>query len=211
MRNLSPHQPPVKPLGEEAETFLNSLSHHFFPLMYCHRSPAWFPSPIVLHPPGQCSFTHHKYRFLFELERQKKVSTFLGDISLLSKPNKPLRYLPNSYFNTWQRAGRLTLELKWLFFSDFSTWNWNYEHEHLHVATNLVHDIKGCMFYFCFTLRLQSTRKTKDQKIKFIPFNPNTIRYGSYIQRSKIGNLRGDSANKNRDGMMKSFTYLRYI
>lgn len=46
-----------------------TLSHifFFFFLMHYSRSPAWFPSPIVLRPPGQCSLTHHKYKFLFEL------------------------------------------------------------------------------------------------------------------------------------------------
>lgn len=39
----------------------------FFSLVHYSRSDAWFPSPIVLHPPGQCSLTHHKYTFLFEL------------------------------------------------------------------------------------------------------------------------------------------------
>lgn len=60
--------------------------------------------------------------------------------------------------------------------------------------------------------KIKSWKKTKHQKIKFIPFNlKNTIRYGSYIPRSKIGNLRGDPTNKNKDGMMKSFAYIRYI
>lgn len=112
VRSVSPHQLPVKLLGEEPapKTFLNFISHHSF-LIYYYRPHTWFPSPIVLYPLRQCSLTHHKYRFLFEPWGQKRFSTFLSDISLLTKPNKPLSYLPNSHLNTWKRLCKLTLEV----------------------------------------------------------------------------------------------------